>query len=328
MPIADHRPARLALAAGAVVTLLLPAACSTEGSTGDATSGAVGSSSAPTGARPGTTSNSAPTTTRASGSPRATVTTVVPAPTRTAATRTATTRTAPSRAPAPDPVPPAPRGTVIVLNPGHNGGNASHPEQINRQVPAGFGERKACDTTGTNTDAGYPEHAFTWDLAKRIRAGLQAAGITVRMTRDSDTGVGPCVDERAAIGNRSDVTASVSLHADGAPSSGRGFHVNQDSRRPDGATARVAAQSLDLGRAVHRTLERSSGLVPSTYIGKDGYYYRSDLAGLNLATRPTTFLELGNMRNPGDAALLSSRSGRARIASAVTAGILAWLRSR
>ena len=69
----------------------------------------------------------------------------------------------------------------------------------------------------------------------------------------------------------------------------------------------------------------ASGLVPSTYIGQDGYYYRDDLAGLNLATRPATFLELGNMRNAGDAALLSSPSGRARIAGAVAAGILAFL---
>jgi N-acetylmuramoyl-L-alanine amidase len=214
---------------------------------------------------------------------------------------------------------------TVVLNPGHNGGNASHTAEINRLVPAGYGQRKACDTTGTETDAGYPEHAFTWDVAQRIRRILQAHGVTVVMTRADDTGVGPCVDERAAIGNRPGVAAVVSLHADGAPSAGHGFHVNQDSRRPDGATAAVAAQSRALGRAEHAALVRSSGLVPSTYIGQDGYYYRDDLAGLNLARRPATFLELGNMRNAGDAARLSSPSGRARIAGAVAAGILAFL---
>jgi N-acetylmuramoyl-L-alanine amidase len=217
------------------------------------------------------------------------------------------------------------RGTTVVLNPGHNGGNASHSAAINRQVPAGYGEYKACDTTGTNTDAGYPEHAFTWDVAKRVRTILQAHGVTVVMTRPNDTGVGPCVDERAAIGNRAGVAAVVSIHADGAPSSGHGFHVNQDSRRPDGASAATAQRSLDLGRALHAALQSSSGLVPSTYIGTNGYYYRSDLAGLNMATRPATFLELGNMRNAGDAALLSSTSGRQRIAASVAAGILAFL---
>jgi N-acetylmuramoyl-L-alanine amidase len=216
-------------------------------------------------------------------------------------------------------------GTTVVLNPGHNGGNASHPAEINRQVPAGYGDYKACDTTGTTTNAGYSEHAFNWDVANRVRAILQSHGIRVVLTRPDDSGVGPCVDERAAIGNRAGVAAVVSIHADGAPSAGHGVHVNQDSRRPDGATAATAQRSLDLGRALHAALQSSSGLVPSTYIGTNGYYYRSDLAGLNLATRPATFLELGNMRNAGDAALQSSGSGRQRIAGAVAAGILSFL---
>jgi N-acetylmuramoyl-L-alanine amidase len=216
-------------------------------------------------------------------------------------------------------------GSTVVLNPGHNGGNATHPGEINRLVYAGYGRRKECDTTGTSTNAGYPEHAFNWDVALRVRRILQAHGVRVIMTRPDDSGVGPCVDQRAAIGNHPYVAAVVSIHADGAPAAGHGFHVNQDSRRPEGATAAVARQSIALGQAVHAALETSSGLVPSTYIGQDGYYYRDDLAGLDLATRPATFLELGNMRNAGDAALQSSGAGRARIARAVANGILAFL---
>jgi N-acetylmuramoyl-L-alanine amidase len=214
---------------------------------------------------------------------------------------------------------------TVVLNPGHNGGDAAHPDEVNRLVPAGYGNVKACDTTGTETNAGYAEHAFNWDVALRVRAILRHHGVRVIMTRQDDTGVGPCVNERAAIGNHPYVDAVVSIHADGAPSSGHGFHVNQDSRRPDGATARVARQSIQLGRAIHDTLVRSSGLVPSTYIGTDGYYYRDDLAGLNLARRPATFLALGNMRNAHDAALQASPAGRQRIAGAIAAGILAFV---
>ena len=57
---------------------------------------------------------------------------------------------------------------------------------------------KACNTTGTETNAGYPEHAFNWDVALRVAgdpAGRTASGC---LTRHNDTGVGPCVDERAA----------------------------------------------------------------------------------------------------------------------------------
>jgi N-acetylmuramoyl-L-alanine amidase len=213
-----------------------------------------------------------------------------------------------------------------VLNPGHNGDDYAHPDELSRQVPSGWGGEKDCETTGTNTTAGYPEHAFNWDVAVRVRRILVADGVRVIMTRHGDSGVGPCVDRRAAIGNKPGVDAVVSIHADGAPVGGHGFHVNQDSRRPDGATATVAHRSIELGRAIHATLARSSGLVPSTYIGTNGYYYRDDLAGLNLARRPATFLELGNMKNPGDAAMQSSPAGRQRMAAAVAAGILAFLR--
>jgi len=227
-----------------------------------------------------------------------------------------------SASPAPSP---AAQHFTVVLNPGHNGDDGAHPAEINRLVPMGYGQRKPCETTGTETNAGYAEHAFNWDVALRVRRILVGAGVHVIMTRPNDTGVGPCVDRRAAIGNRPSVDAVVSIHADGAPASGHGFHVNQDSRRPDGATAAVAHQSIELGRAIHAALTRSSGLVPSTYIGRNGYYYRDDLAGLNLARRPATFLELGNMKNPGDAALQSSPAGRQRIAAAIAAGILAFL---
>lgn len=293
------------------LSALVLAACGS-GASDDARTSAP-ATVAPTSSSPAVTSSTVPSS---SARPSSSTSRTSAAPTRTRYTAGPRTKS---------PRPRSTGGRVVVLNPGHNGGNAAHPARINRLVPAGYGDRKACDTTGTNTNAGYPEHAFTWTVSLRVRKILRAHGFTVVLTRPNDSGVGPCVDERAAIGNKRNVAAVVSIHADGAGSSGHGFHVNQDSRRPDGASAAVAADSVRLGKAIHKTLGASSGLTPSNYIGSDGYYYRSDLAGLNMARRPATFLELGNMRNSGDAALLSSESGRARIAKSVAAGILAYL---
>jgi N-acetylmuramoyl-L-alanine amidase len=242
---------------------------------------------------------------------------------------TATYLPSPSYRPtgAPPPVVgPVPHGTTIVLNPGHNGGNAGNAAAINRLVPAGFGQYKACDTTGTETNAGYSEHAFNWDVSLRVQAILQAHGVTVIMTRSSDSGVGPCVDERARIGNQGGVAGVVSIHADGAASSGHGFHVCEDSRQPAGPA--VAAASHRLTVAMHDALLSGSGMTTSTYLGSNGYYPRSDLAGLNLATVPATFLEIGNMRNASDAAIQTSAAGRQRIAAALASGILSWLGHR
>ncbi len=111
----------------------------------------------------------------------------------------------------------------MTIDPGHNGGNAAHTAEINRQVDAGGGRRKACDTTGTATNDGrLSEHAFTFDVAQRLRRQLEAEGVRVVMTRATDTGVGPCIDRRAAIGNAADSDAAISIHADGGPASGRG----------------------------------------------------------------------------------------------------------
>jgi N-acetylmuramoyl-L-alanine amidase len=239
--------------------------------------------------------------------------------------------TSPARPPAratrsaSSPSKPVAAAPLVVLDPGHNGGNATDPGYLAHQVYAGFGHYKACNTTGTETDAGYPEHAFTWDVALRVRSLLEAHGVRVLLTRPSDHGVGPCVNDRAKVESTPGTAAAVAIHADGGPSAGRGFHVCYDSRTPEGATAATVSASLRLSRTVHDALARSSGLVESTYLGHGGYFPRDDLAGLNLSTSPTTFLELGNMRNAGDAALQSAPAGRARIAAAVATGILAYL---
>jgi N-acetylmuramoyl-L-alanine amidase len=216
---------------------------------------------------------------------------------------------------------------VVVLDPGHNGGNAAHPEIINRLVDAGLGQRKACNTVGTETAAGYPEHAFAYDVALRVRADLARHGVTVLMTRTNDTGVGPCVDARARLGNRRRAAAVVSIHADGGPSSGTGFHVIAGTAPASDQAVTEAGTRLAL--SVRAALLARSGLGYATYVADgNGLDHRSDLAGLNLSTRPTVLVECGNMRNPADAALLSAAAGRARIAGALTVGILQALALR
>jgi N-acetylmuramoyl-L-alanine amidase len=150
-------------------------------------------------------------------------------------------------APATTPV----RAPVIVLDPGHNGGNAAHPEVINRPVPDGAGGTKPCSTTGTATNAGYPEHAFAWDVAMRVRAKLAAAGVGVVLTRLDDSGVGPCVDARGRLAGRVGAAAFLSIHGDGAAAGHRGFHVITSSLDPagpavDDGSRRLAATVRDM----------------------------------------------------------------------------------
>jgi N-acetylmuramoyl-L-alanine amidase len=230
-------------------------------------------------------------------------------------------------APAPAPAPAQiTGGKVVVIDPGHNGANGANPGVINSLVDAGFGETKPCNTTGTSTNDGYPEHDFTWAVANDLKPMLEAQGITVIMTRDSDDGVGPCVDKRAAIGNNANADAVVSIHGDGVQSeSDTGFYVMTAVRDPAGAA--MSAQSDELARSMRDGLV-SAGLAPSNYLGTDGLWDRDDLAGLNLSTRPTVMIESGNMRASSDAALMSSAAGQQKFAQGYANGILNYLASR
>jgi N-acetylmuramoyl-L-alanine amidase len=234
-----------------------------------------------------------------------------------------TSATAPTVSAAPAVATTSTRPRVVVLDPGHNGGNAAAPAAINRQVPDGRGGTKACNTTGTSTDAGYAEHAFTLDVAQRVKKRLVADGVRVELTRTDDDGVGPCVDERGSAGERAGADAVVSIHADGAAPSGKGFHVAY-SDPPLNAAQRGPARTL---AADLRDGLTAAGFPRSTYIGRDGLSPRTDLAGLNLSTRPTALVECANMRNAAEAALVSSATGRDRYAAAIADGIMRFLNS-
>jgi N-acetylmuramoyl-L-alanine amidase len=211
-------------------------------------------------------------------------------------------------------------GRIVFLDPGHNGANDS---SMSRQVPNGRGGTKDCQTTGTATTNGYQEHSFTWDTVLRIRAELTGLGVRSALSRGDDTSVGACVDARAETANSIHPDAIVSIHADGGPPDGHGFHVNY-SQPPLNEAQRGPAVTL---ATTMRDQLVAAGLSPASYIGSNGLYGRADLAGLNLAQYPAVLVELGNMRNASEAAAMESVEGRQRYADAVVRGIVAYLQA-
>ncbi|GAA1501596.1 N-acetylmuramoyl-L-alanine amidase [Streptomyces synnematoformans] len=218
-------------------------------------------------------------------------------------------------------------GKVIVLDPGHNPNNRDHVAEINRQVDIGT-VRKACDTTGTATNAGYAEADFNLDVARRARALLRAQGAEVRLTHDGARPYGPCIDERAEAGNRAGADAAVSIHADGSGPGARGFHVILPGRVHEGKadTTAIVKPSRQLGEELKSHFAKRTGSKPSNYVGNDtGFTVRTDLGGLNLSTVPKVFIECGNMRDAKDAGLLTDAAWRQRAAHGITNGIGAFL---
>jgi len=213
-------------------------------------------------------------------------------------------------------------GVVIAVDPGHNGGNASHIRAISRKVWIG-NAWKACNTVGTSTVSGYPEHKFTFAVALRVKARLEALGATVYLTRSRDTGVGPCIDVRGKFGARVHAQLTVSIHGDGSSSSHRGFFVMKPGL-VRGYTDDILGRSATLARAV-RTGLIGAGLPVANYYTSTGIATRKDLGTLNMSDVPAVMVELGNMKNRSDATRMKSATGRDRYAAGLVAGIRLYL---
>jgi N-acetylmuramoyl-L-alanine amidase len=218
-------------------------------------------------------------------------------------------------------------GMTISVDPGHNGGNFTHPEEIDRPVIAGAsGATKACNTTGTETnDGSLTEAQFNWDVAQDLVPHLEKLGAFVVLTRHSNHGVGPCVNERAEIANRAHADAALAIHADGNEAEGaHGFDVIHPST-VEMVSPAMAGPSLRFAKAERDALV-GAGISPANYVGDDGLDERSDLAGLNLTKVPAVLVELGNMRDAEEAAKLEDPSYRRKLADALAVGIVSFLK--
>ena len=207
-------------------------------------------------------------------------------------------------------------GKTIVIDPGHSNG-----QHLSNKVPDGRGGSKACNTSGTATNSGYPEHTANWEVALILQAELQEKGATVHLTKKDDHADKVCVDRRGQIPNEKHADAFLSIHANGSQSSApHGFFVMVSNPPLNSAQGEP---SRKLARAVSEGL-RGAGLTPSTIFGADPAP-RSDLATLNFAKVPAVMVELGEMRNPQDAQRLSSPQGQQQYASGLAKGIISFL---
>jgi N-acetylmuramoyl-L-alanine amidase len=216
-------------------------------------------------------------------------------------------------------------GKVVGIDPGHNGGNFNDPSFINAPVWNGR-EMEACDTTGTETNGGYTEARFNFNVAVYLRAMLEHEGAKVVMTRRTNTGVGPCIDRRAQILDKARADVAIDIHADGGPAGGRGVAILTPV--PDGPNDHVIASSRRFGRILLKRYTKVTGIPVSDYDGTNGFAPRDNLAGLNLTTVPKVLIECVNMRNAADAARLVKPSFQKLAAKSMAEAITGFLQSR
>ncbi|MFV0425787.1 MAG: N-acetylmuramoyl-L-alanine amidase [Beutenbergiaceae bacterium] len=214
-------------------------------------------------------------------------------------------------------------GWTIAVDPGHNGGNAAS-SLSSQLVSDGRGNLKPCNSAGTTSVDGYPEHRFNFEVAQQLRDRLEAYGATVVLTREDDGAVGPCVDIRGRFPEDVDADLMISIHANGSTdSSASGFFaiVSDPAISPS-----QGEPSLELAASLIDSLT-AQGIAPSNTV-PEALMYREDLATLNFARRPAVLLELGEMRNPEDAVFMQSVEGQRQYVIAITSGVVEWASER
>ena len=174
-----------------------------------------------------------------------------------------------------------------------------------------------------------PEYALTLDLAQRVRARLEAAGLSVRLTREDDQPLTALLhpgatediqlEQEARIAAAMPARVYVSLHFNGGPAALRGTetYYNPDRAADDWLLAD------ELQRHVVSALGFASvdrGVRTDLLAGKPyGHFF--SLRG----PAPSALVESLFLSNPSDAALLSDDTTLDALADGVAQGILEYL---
>lgn len=171
------------------------------------------------------------------------------------------------------------------------------------------------DTVNGSPDGTYKEREFAWDMGQRVKALLEAQGVSVVVTRREDNK--PSLTERAAVSNAARADCLVSLHTNAEGGSGwgsaRGLMV-YTSAGPTNAPRNV------LARDIIDRMQEAGVLVRSTPIVHD-----MSLTVLVKANAPACLIEYGFHTSREDAALLKDSTYRDKLAEATARGICDWL---
>ena len=210
------------------------------------------------------------------------------------------------------------RFALVVLDPGHGGGD-----------------------TGVRTMDGLQEKDVTLDVARRLKQRLETRlGVRVIMTRDDDRALGP--DERAAFANNSKADLFLSLHANGALGPGMagaeiyvlGLDDEGDSIRRSANAEAVSLPALggsrrvlevvpwNLAQAAH--IDKSVALakmldeelkrhVPMSPRGTQ----RAGMRVLTGANMPAALVEMAYLTNPAQATSVRGEEFRNAMADAL-----------
>jgi N-acetylmuramoyl-L-alanine amidase len=184
---------------------------------------------------------------------------------------------------------------------------------------------------GASSRYGY-EKDFTMDVVRRLRKRLEAAGLRVVQTRNSDTFVE--LERRPRVANKTPNSIFVSIHfnsADWKPSANgiETYAIPPLGVPPSGQDTVMARDRLpELGHALEPVDFTLATTMHHALIAKmkveDRGVKRARYVVLKDAAAPAILIEGGFLTNPADAARIANPAWRETYAAAIAAGIMEY----
>lgn len=182
-------------------------------------------------------------------------------------------------------------------------------------LDAGHSASNKCNKS---PDGSYYEHEFALDMAKRIRAVLELAGVEVVETRPDGGDVS--LGERCRIANAANVDLFISLHSNATGTLSTGADGWGSAR---GWETYVYGLSGERYRAAKAILNRVEGVCPA--IRKTPILGRPGLFVLANTSAPAVLIEHGFHTSKEDVELLKDAAYRGKLAVEEACGILDYL---
>jgi len=203
---------------------------------------------------------------------------------------------------------------VVCIDPGHQAhGNSDH-----EPIGPGSTTTKPKVTGGTSgIETGIAEYEVTLQIAMNLKRQLEAAGVKVVMTRETND-VDISNAERAAISNEAGADLFVRVHCDGNPNSDV-CGISTLYPASNQWTSSFAAESKRAAGLVQ------SGMVAATGADSRGLIARDDISGFNWSKVPVVLVECGFMSNPVEDKLLTSPHYQDKLVSGIADGIEEFL---
>jgi len=194
---------------------------------------------------------------------------------------------------------------TVVLDPGHGGYDKG---QVSR-----YGAEKD----------------FALDVARKLRAILQAKGLRVIMTREGDYFVPLEVRAKIANSARNSIFVSIHFNASGDDPNATGFEIFSFTPRgaPSTSDQNVNAKSFNAqpGSSVDAQSMALSACIYHSVLGHlpeyDRGIKRARFAVLRLTKVPAVLIECGFLTERGESKLISNKDWRAKLAGAIGIGI-------